>query len=188
MLLGGSCRVSPQHRGGATRPSTGTKLWASSPSITHRPCIPALPASSRGSTRGRRGACGRDPGAVSRGGGCRRRHRFACSFAASAKAKRTQALALAGPGGWGGGVALGASLRKETSKIEGNLRGCSPSGRWGWAVGQAWPALPGLPLRSLRPRCSVSSSKLCQQLRKKTLKRRQPKALPLMARPRGEAT
>lgn len=71
MLLGGSCRVSPQHCGGATRPSMGTKLWASSPSITHRPCIPALPASSRGSTRGRRGACGRDPGAVSRGGGCR---------------------------------------------------------------------------------------------------------------------
>ena len=56
-------------RRGATRPRAGTELWASSPSITHRPCTPALPASSQGSTPGRWGACGRDAGAVSRGRG-----------------------------------------------------------------------------------------------------------------------
>lgn len=44
------------------RMSVGTPLWDPSPSITHRPCTPSRPASSRDSTRGRSGTCGTDRG------------------------------------------------------------------------------------------------------------------------------
>jgi len=111
--------------------------------IHHSPAVHSCPsclqpgqhAGPVGSLRERRR--GRQPGQGSRG-----RCGFIYSFTASVKAKRMWALAPAGPGGWGSSAVPGASLRKETNKIVGNLRGCSPSGRRGWAVGQARLALP----------------------------------------------
>lgn len=44
------------------RMSVETPLWDPSLSITHRPCTPSRPASSRDSTRGRSGTCGTDRG------------------------------------------------------------------------------------------------------------------------------
>lgn len=59
----------PPTLGGSAWMSVGTALWDSSPSITHRPCTPSRPASSRDSTPGRPGTCGRDLGVSAGAGG-----------------------------------------------------------------------------------------------------------------------